>query len=789
MMQGRLKSLKTEMASAVLAAGLLLGNSAVAQTQEESVFSVENDTTQLQVNNTIDLYNPQIPENVIFSLALLAILGSGYFACRNISGTTRRAVALAAGFTALANPQNVFEQYRVLPTIIPVFVDTSDSIGARAPLVETAFRELEGRLALLGPVTIQRVDFGSDDVSNSRQGTHLLRTMSTTMANIPADQVGATFVITDGVIQDSRALMQIANLSNPTHVMIAGHEEEQDFFVRIESLPSLGIKGDYPDITFRVTNAREPDHEGSFEATVRIGLGGQESILLTVPVNQSYTISLEQLSSSGLALGNNVLSIEIVDIQGEQVARLDRNGDGQPDEVTYRNNRITTTIEGIGQEMNVLYIHGAPYQGTRLWRDMFLLDPNVSLTQIGYSRPLEKEDATPLRDLATIAVPLNELLVDNIDEFDIIVLDNVRYNGDVPLHYFARIGEYAERGGGLIIAGADNLTAPNSLSRTPLSPFLPLSPLDFTLEQRFTPQVTEDGTRHPVGRAILGAGNFGSWGSWYRIAPAQISIPSQVILSDEQNNPLLALSRVGEGRVAMLTSDQAFLWQRGHDGGGPAQVLYQTMTGWVMGNPRYDEEGLRISHENGQVTVRLQTMEEEVLPVIITLPDGQDIELALEEQSPGLYVATIPAEQNGGYSVRYGSQDTAIDFTSVGFTDPSEMYDVISTPAHLAPLAEFAEGKISFVGDIDYALNMPRIVTSDAQPDHPDAYHVNMSTKKELIGTERKPIIPPWLLAMLSMGMLAYSFKPREATHSEWLNSMKCNWLNKSPPDTTGGPS
>lgn len=787
-MQGSFKTLKTEMASAVLATGLLFGSTSVAQTADETLPVIENASEHLQIDNSVDFYNPQIPENVLLGLLLLATLGSGYLALRNTGGTKRRTLALAAGFAALANPQNVSEQYRVLPTVIPIFVDTSDSIGARAPLVEAAFRELEERLALLGPVTIQRVEFGSDDVSSSRPGTHLLRTMNTTMANIPSDQVGGVFVITDGIVQDSDSLMHIANLAHPTHVMIAGHEEEQDFFVRIESAPSLGIKGDNPEIAFRVTDAREPDHEGRYEATVRVGLGGHNSILVTVPVNQTYSISLDRLSAEGLALGNNVLSIEIVDIQDDQIAALDRNGDGQPDEVTLRNNRITTTIEGIGAEMNVLYIHGAPHQGTRLWRNFFLLDPNVNLTQIGYSRPLEKEDATPLRDLATIAVPLNELLVENIDEFDLIVLDNFRYYGDIPLHYFSRIGEYVARGGSLIVAGSDDLTAENGLLRTPLGEYLPLSPLDSSIEQRFSPQVTDDGSRHPVGRAISGADGYGSWGSWYRIAPTEISLPSQIILSDEQSNPLLALSRVGDGRVAMLTSDQAFLWQRGHEGGGPAQALYQAMTGWATGNPRYNEEGLRISHENGRITVSLQTIGEDISPVIVTMPDGQDVELALDEQAPGLYVATIPAEQNGGYSVRYGHQDTAIDFTSVGFSDPIEMYDVISTASYLTPLAEFTGGQISFIGDVNYSLNMPEVVSNEAMSEHPGAYHVNMSAKRELIGSERQPIIPPWLLAMLSLGMFAYSFKAREASHAEWLESMKIKKPKQAAPES-GGPS
>jgi len=34
------------------------------------------------------------------------------------------------------------------------------------------------------------------------------------------------------------------------------------------------------------------------------------------------------------------------------------------------------------------------------------------------------------------------------------------------------------------------------------------------------------------------------------------------------NHPLLVLNRAGQGRVAMLLSDQGWLWARGFEGGG-----------------------------------------------------------------------------------------------------------------------------------------------------------------------------------------------------------------------------
>ena len=45
---------------------------------------------------------------------------------------------------------------------------------------------------------------------------------------------------------------------------------------------------------------------------------------------------------------------------------------------------------------------------------------------------------------------------------------------------------------------------------------------------------------------------------------------------------LLIANRVGEGRVALLTSDQVWLWGRGFEGGGPQTELLRRIAHWSM---------------------------------------------------------------------------------------------------------------------------------------------------------------------------------------------------------------
>ena len=56
--------------------------------------------------------------------------------------------------------------------------------------------------------------------------------------------------------------------------------------------------------------------------------------------------------------------------------------------------------------------------------------------------------------------------------------------------------------------------------------------------------------------------------------------------------PLLLLSRVGEGRAALLATDHAWLWDRGFEGGGPQLELLRRLAHWLMQEPELEEEAL-----------------------------------------------------------------------------------------------------------------------------------------------------------------------------------------------------
>ena len=55
--------------------------------------------------------------------------------------------------------------------------------------------------------------------------------------------------------------------------------------------------------------------------------------------------------------------------------------------------------------LRVLLVSGEPYPGERVWRNLLKADPAVDLVHFTILRPPEKQDGTPIRELALIAFP------------------------------------------------------------------------------------------------------------------------------------------------------------------------------------------------------------------------------------------------------------------------------------------------------------------------------------------------------------------------------------------------
>ncbi|MFP5076742.1 hypothetical protein ACLE20_05495 [Rhizobium sp. YIM 134829] len=633
---------------------------------------------------TID-FSPLIPLYALAVLAGVALLLAGLSLWRGTRGAVLRTLALAALCLALANPVLNQEEREPLSTIVAVVVDRSQSQDAagRREATDRALATLKDRFARF-PAIEPRIVEAADGADTETPSTRLFAALSTALSDVPPGRVGGAIFITDGQIHDVPDVNRPLGFDAPVHGLITGQPNEFDRRIEIVSGPRFGIVGEEQAVTFRVINDG-PVPAGPAE--VRISLNGNE--IATEQAEPGTDLPFRFTVPRG---GNNILEFAVAPTPGE---------------VTEANNRAVHVLDGIRENLRVLLVSGEPHSGERAWRNLLKSDASVDLVHFTILRPPEKQDGTPINELSLIAFPTRELFVEKIKEFDLIIFDRYQHRGVLPIIYYDNIAQYVENGGALLIAAGPEHAGPDSIASTPLSAVLPASPTGTMDDKAFYPRLTDEGKKHPVTRGLTGADSEPPhWGRWFRTV--DVDRPQgQTVMQAADGKPLLVLNRVGEGRVAMLLSDQGWLWSRGFEGGGPSVSLYRRTAHWLMQEPALEEEALTARASGRTLEISRQTLKGDPGPARLTLPSGETQQVTMTEAEPGLWRASLRTGETGLFEVANGDLTTLVH---VGTVDAPEFKATISTEETLRPLAEKTKGlvhRVAAAGGIDVPALLP----------------------------------------------------------------------------------
>ena len=550
-------------------------------------------------------FDPAVPLWVPAVLGLLALATTGFALWRRARGAWLRACAFAVLLLWLSGPRLVSETRETLPDIALLTIDQTASmgIGERTKLTEAARATVEKQIAALPDLELRvlTVPERGDD------GTQLFTAIAGALADIPAARFAGTIAITDGQIHDIPAASPGAA---PLHVLIPARGEETDRRLRIVEAPSYGIVG--KPVTVKVA-IDDLGIAGSRSATLTMRRDGEPPVTQSVKVGQTQEI--------------------VVPIVRAGPSIVELSADPLPGEVSLLNNRAVIEINGVRDRLRVLLVSGEPHPGERTWRRLLKADPSVDLVHFTILRPPERDDMTPLNELALIAFPVKELFQDKIGEFDLIILDRFQNRSLLPLPYLGNIANRVREGGALLLSVGPEFTGSTSLAMTPLAPVLPATPLRFTglVEETFKPRVSDIGQRHPVtaGLTAAGPGQDPAWGPWYRRIQTS-EVRGDVLMRTPAGEPLLVLGHADRGRTALLLSDQIWLWSRGHAGGGPQAELLRRIAHWLMQEPSLEENALTARIVRGQLIVDRRSLD--AAPpgsVTVTEPDGRETRLPL----------------------------------------------------------------------------------------------------------------------------------------------------------------
>ena len=667
---------------------------------------------------------PMVPAAFIVVLAAVGLGLAGVAMVKGRSGWALRALALAVLVAALANPLAVREEHEPLRDVALIVVDrtSSQGVGERRAETAAALKSIGEGLARFEDLEVRTIEITDDGAGD--KGTRLFGALAQAVGEIPRQRFAGAVLITDGQIHDVPAASPVPV---PVHVLLTGKPGESDRRLVIEQAPGYGIVGKEVTIHYRVGDRRAEKTRG-FEAKlarVRMRYDDNQEKIAQTPVGKSeqFTFTLDHA-------GPTVVELEVDTAAGE---------------LSTLNNRTLVNINGVRDRLRVLLVSGQPHAGERTWRNLLKSDPSVDLIHFTILRPPEKDDFTPLRELALIAFPIQELFETKLQEFDLIVFDRYVVRDVLPPSYLRNIVNFVKEGGALLLAVGPEFASLRSLYQTPLGKVMPAAPTGKVLERGFRPRLTDIGYRHPVTAGLPRNGTeTPEWGRWFRQIEA-VPKTGRVLMQGLDGKPLLLLDRISKGRVAQILSDHIWLWARGFEGGGPQAELLRRLAHWLMKEPDLEEEGLKAEIRDGRLIVIRRSLEEETPEITVTTPSGMTRTLPLEKDG-GATRAVLDVKETGLYKVTDGTQ-TAL--ATKGALNPLELQDLRASADRVLGVVKASGGGIHWI-----ANGVPELRRT--RPGRDSAGHgwIGFIANKSFVvsGLAQVPLLPGFLVLILVMG-------------------------------------
>lgn len=667
------------------------------------------------------ILDPLLPVWLIAGLAALAAAGLALAIWRGLSGWAFRALAGLVLLAALLGPVYQQEDRTPLSDIVLIVEDQSASqrLGDRADATAQAAETLAARLEARENTEVRRVRVPD---ASENGGTLAMTALAQALAEEPQGRIAGVIVLSDGRVHDVERMPEIPA---PLHLLHSGHAGDWDRRLRIDNAPAFAILGEEVRMTLTVTDEGAAP-EGVNRVPLDISVDGAEPRRFEVRLGETITLPLRLPHG-----GRNVLQFTTPAAEGE---------------LTDRNNTALVQINGVRDRLSVLLVTGQPHPGTRTWRNLLKSDSSVDLVHFTILRPPDKQDGVPVRELSLIAFPTRELFLEKVDDFDLIIFDRYRRRGILPTVYLENIRQYVEKGGAVLFAAGPDFAGAESLYRGPFEAIVPARPTARVVEEGFRPAVTDLGRRHPV-TAGLEADFAGEWGRWMRqVEVTQTS--GDVVMSGAGDRPLLLLDRVGEGRVALLTSDHAWLWGRGFEGGGPQLELLRRLAHWLMKEPELEEEALWAEAAGQQMRVIRRSLSGEVGALTITTPSGDVVERDLEEVSPGRFETLYDGPEIGLYRLENGEQSAVI---GLGPAAPVEFERTIASAEALQPVIDATRGGVRAIED-----GLPEIRAVRAGRPAAGRGWIGITPRGayETKSVRQMAILPPWALLLLVSGLI-----------------------------------
>ncbi|MGD8326423.1 MAG: hypothetical protein PVF65_05870 [Sphingomonadales bacterium] len=569
----------------------------------------------------------------------------------------------------------------------------------------------------------------NEDTDSNQEGTALFTALNEALSQISTAHLAGVVIISDGIIHDENAKGTLDKLEAPIHSLLTGDPDLRDRRLVVEQAPQFGLVGKTVDVQIRVDDG--PGQRGE-AVTLRYRLNNGPEIETIARTGRSETIRIRPEYR-----GQNILHLSVGALANE---------------VSTDNNQAILSISGVRDRLRVVLISGEPYQGERAWRATLKSDPAVDLVHFTILRLPSSQDFTPVQELSLIPFPSQQLFEEKLYDFDLVIFDRYTLRGVLQTRYLANLTSYVKAGGAVLVSVGPEFSQALSLANTPLAEILPAQPTGYVIDQRFRPSLTDTGKKHPVTATLPRLwGVNRQWGNWERMVDAQI-LSGQNLMSGPGGRPLLLLDRVGEGRIALLLSDQSWLWGKNIDGGGPQAEMVRRLAHWLMKEPDLEEEALKAQAQGRTISITRQSLEQTGGIVQLTDPYGNTQDVPLTAGEEGKNTATLEVEHHGLYRVSDGELQA---FVATGALNNLEFSELRAKSDILEPLSKATGGGTFWLKD-----GMPslRLVGKDATKAGRRWLGLQQNDAGRVLRVREIQMIPPWLALLLILATLALSW-------------------------------
>ena len=687
------------------------------------------------------VFDPLLPIWLIASLTVLLVIAAGLGRWRGLKGSLLRILAAFILALALLNPQKLQEERHPLSDIVLLVRDDSDSmrIGDRTNKAKIISEDIKQKLKQIGDFEIVEASIKPDT-----GGTLLGRTLIDELGQLPENRVAGIIAITDGNIHDIKPTSTpILPKSIPFHAIIVGEKSPRDRRITPMLTPRYGMVGETTRFEIKI---EDPGHEGE-TAKLEIRLNGEILAHFNGRIGQKITIPVRIEKR-----GTNTIEIRVQQASNE---------------LSVFNNVFVSEISGVRDRLRVLLVTGEPHMGGRAWRNLLKSDPSVDLVQFTIlTNPGIKNTFASHRELSLIHFPARELFEEKLDEFDLVIFDQFkqrtlsgggRSRPMLSPYYIANIAKYVDNGGALLIASGPNFASNESLAKSALIAVLPAKPTGKMSEQAFRPKLSEKGRRHPITDIFKGE-TEAKWGRWYRSIDAEV-LKGDILMVDAANQPLLIVDKVKKGRVALLLSDQAWLWAKNHDNGGPYNELFRRLSHWLMSEPDLEADRLQAKIENGRLSINHYSLNDETKPIQVLKPDGKPILVKLKRVAPGHFAGALDVTQEGAYRIDNGALST---IAAAGSLNPTEFKQIIATPKYLEPLVKKTGGFLQINNGTNDVPTFKKIQPNTKIKKRNYAGLISHNAYK-VTASKQTALSPTWVFFLLILAalLLAWRFEGR----------------------------